>query len=366
MRAWLIRLGSTDVTVLAVAAWRWWVSELAAMIPPSWRAALQMRRSFSVVLDVSEDEVVVGRTKDGAYTELAQLSRGEVDERSIAALAAMLGSPETPAILLRLPTKQVLRRRLGLPKVAPKELGQLLVHEVERQCPLDSRLIYHDHWIVARDKAAHRLEVELRMVRRSVVDDAAGLARRLGFVPGAIVFIGDDRAAPLFRLPRSGLAGKGPRIETVWSVASVTLPAILAAAVIGVALDRNVREMDALDAKVAAAKAQAQVVEGLRREIAKTRDRIEFLPRQKQVPSAAAVLAEVTRLLPDGTWLFEFELNGRELRIRGYSPAASSLVGIFDSASLFANARFRSSLTAGPRSDLERFDLSCDLRGGAP
>jgi general secretion pathway protein L len=106
------------------------------------------------------------------------------------------------------------------------------------------------------------------------------------------------------------------------------------------------------------------VVESLQDEINKANLGMAFLAQQKQSPLLVKILAEVTKILPDNTWLVEFELHGREVRIRGYSAAASSLIALFDNSRLFTNAQFRAPSMQG-QNGAERFDLSFEVKGGA-
>ncbi|HUD52832.1 PilN domain-containing protein, partial [Parvibaculum sp.] len=100
----------------------------------------------------------------------------------------------------------------------------------------------------------------------------------------------------------------------------------------------------------------------LKRDVSDARARMAFLGEAKKSPLLVGILAEVTNILLDGTWLFEFQLNGKEVRIRGYSPEASKLIALFDAAPQFTNAQFRSPLVQGQSKELERFDLSFDIR----
>jgi Tfp pilus assembly protein PilN len=43
-----------------------------------------------------------------------------------------------------------------------------------------------------------------------------------------------------------------------------------------------------------------------------------------------AILAEITDLLPDGTWLSNLNYDGREIEMQGYSSNASNLIPAFD------------------------------------
>jgi len=73
------------------------------------------------------------------------------------------------------------------------------------------------------------------------------------------------------------------------------------------------------------------------------------------------ILAEVTRVLPDNTWLLRFDVNGAEIRLQGQSTAASELIQLLESSPLFQEAQFRSSVVQIPRSDRERFHVSMQL-----
>src|SRR5262249_19780012 len=120
-----------------------------------------------------------------------------------------------------------------------------------------------------------------------------------------------------------------------------------------------------LDARVDAAQARAAVVGRLQARLDAANRQAAFLAQQKQNPAAVAVLAAVARLLPDDTWLYEFEMNGDEVRLHGFSSEAASLIALFDSSPYFADAQFRSPLMQGPSPALQRFDVSVKLKKGA-
>ena len=87
-----------------------------------------------------------------------------------------------------------------------------------------------------------------------------------------------------------------------------------------------------------------------------------FLVRRKNdAPMMTAVLADLTRLLPDDTWLFELHVRGSEVRARGYAPAASAVLELIERGPAFRNARFTSPVTRVPGIEAERFDLSFEL-----
>jgi general secretion pathway protein L len=78
------------------------------------------------------------------------------------------------------------------------------------------------------------------------------------------------------------------------------------------------------------------------------------------------LLDELTRILPDDTWITRLDIKGSELEIQGQSASAAALIPLIESSSILQNPRFRSPVTQIPRSDVERFHLSAETRGPTP
>ncbi len=76
-------------------------------------------------------------------------------------------------------------------------------------------------------------------------------------------------------------------------------------------------------------------------------------------------MRETTILLPDSAWTYEFQLTGRSLRLAGYAADAPDLIARFDKAQLLTNSQFRAPVARVANRNLDRFDLSLDLRPGA-
>ena len=101
----------------------------------------------------------------------------------------------------------------------------------------------------------------------------------------------------------------------------------------------------------------------LQDEIQRLRERLDFAVNEKRMRTQLLeVLAEVTRLLPDDTWLMELEVTGNEVQMRGETSNAAQLVGLFESSKRLRNARFRSPVTQVPGGQRERFHLSVDMQ----
>jgi general secretion pathway protein L len=121
--------------------------------------------------------------------------------------------------------------------------------------------------------------------------------------------------------------------------------------------------LDGLKVEITAAKRAADSTAKLRAESERLIEEGRFLAdRKRQAPSPLRTLEELSRLLPDDTWLVEFSISGGQGRMAGFSAAASKLIPLIEDSNGFRNARFRSPVTPTPTGDSERFDLAFDLQ----
>jgi len=340
--------------------WRWWIGELSDMVPDKWRAVLR-DESGMLAVDILDKKIVVSRMAGGVTSQILEVLKEEMSSPAARRTVKQSALPVNK-VIVRVPRAELLTRLVHLPLTASRNLKNILKFELERVSPLDPAQVAFDYRVLQRDKEANRIDVELRILRRDVADSAVQAARNLGLEPDALDFIGADIDPRAKGFPVGGAATARSHWRT-WQVPALSAFAV----VLGIAAflatySRQQEGLDELSTRLAAARVKAHDVEVLQSQIDKAKLGMAFLGKQKQSPLLVEVLAEVTRILPERTWLVQFELRGKEVRVEGYSNAASSLIARVDNSRLFTNAQFRSSLTRGPATDLERFNLSFEIR----
>ncbi len=70
------------------------------------------------------------------------------------------------------------------------------------------------------------------------------------------------------------------------------------------------------------------------------------------------LLNEVTKLLPDDTWVLQFGRRGAQMTVSGYSGTSSALIAILEGSDMLNQVKFSSPVTADPRVGKERFNIS--------
>jgi general secretion pathway protein L len=366
--------------------WRWWIGELAPLLPAPSRALIQ-RRFARPVIEFADGEAVFWRpefTNGAARLAIAEkvaltgdpaavLAAGRA---AVARLAAHVsGGIAAPRVIVALNAQRVLRKELVLPAAVEENLAQALAYDLDRHTPFRPEQLYFDVAVIGRDAARKALRVDWVAALKTVVDGAVKQIEEWGAVPLAVV-PGLPAAIPtrLNLLPHA--ARPRPLQWRRWQMwAPLAVVAIFALAAVIVPLAQKREYAIALNLQNTAAGQQAQAADKLRAQLeAMQNDYNYILAKKYAFPSAVRVLDEVTRVLPDDTWITQFELKTssrgketqRDLYLRGESANAGKLIALLEDSRLVEQAAPRSPTTKIQGSTGEIFDLSARLRALAP
>src|SRR6266704_1085836 len=117
--------------------WRWWIGELAPLLPGISRAALQ-RRFARPVIELSNGQALFWRPEINNGTArlaltgdpAAVLGAGRAAVARLAANAS--GGIAAPKVIVALNPRQVLRKELPLPAAVEENLIQALAYDLDR------------------------------------------------------------------------------------------------------------------------------------------------------------------------------------------------------------------------------------------
>jgi general secretion pathway protein L len=352
---------STPVRTLTEHAARflkWWGGELGGLLPARLRET-GGRRARRLLLDVDGDAVQVDLVTGGRHERLARLELGGGGEHLAAYAPASRLQATGVAVTLRLAPGQVLHRRLSLPAAAEENLRAVLGFEMDRQTPFQADQVYYDFAVVGRTEG--QLTVELAVIPRARLDALLRSVSALGVQPDVVEVRGLDGVdlLPPERRPRPNRWRR--RLNT--TLAGVLV--MLLVATLAWPMWRLDRAVDALRAEVAAVQSQAMEAAALREALDAGVRQTRFLVEQKQTqPLVIELLDELSQVLPDGTWLYQFELRGRQVVIQGESTASAALIALLEASPAFEKVAFRSPVTQNPSSGRERFQIAAEVIPG--
>jgi general secretion pathway protein L len=343
---------------------RWWWGELSAMLPARLRQKA-MGTEERLVFNVEGDEMVA--YCHGADTsELLgrfPLAFPHAEQKDILARQIATRGSSGKYAILRLPRQIALQKVVDLPLAAEENLRQVLAFEMDRQTPFKAEQVYFDYEVLARQPDAKRLKVRLTAVPRRVVDEMMQKLSSWGIQPECVDIAGIGAAGPcrINLLPvERRVQRQRARHWLKWAAAAAITAMLILAVVLPLWQDRQA--VVALEPRVISARKEAEQVTALREQLNKLTAESHYLVDKKaQSAVVLEVMNELTRLLPDDTWLSSVELSGRQLRIQGESSAASALIGLIESSPLFSQTSFSSPVTQNPTTNRERFQLSATV-----
>lgn len=332
----------------------WWRRELAACLPLRWRRWFGAGGD-GLWLRQSGEAVVLEARGDAGPVELARAPLSDA-----AALAARIES-EQPLRLLLAGT-HVLRRELSLPEAAGERLRDVLGHEIDRQTPFRREQVVYDWRVLARIPAQRQLQVELVVMPRAVLDQLLAslgpLAARLAAIDVAAA---DGTPLGVNLLPSERrLRRTDPVLWLNLGLAAFTALALGYA--LWQTLENRREAVAALNAEIEARRDEARRVAALRERLVDAAEGANFLARARaERPATVEVIDDISRRLPDGTWLERLNINDGRLVITGYSGEASATVGRLQGSPFLTSPALAGSVQADPRTGRDRFTLTADL-----
>jgi general secretion pathway protein L len=346
----------------------WWGRSLAAWVPRAWRSALGFDRG-RLLLCVEGDGLQLRRQDGDGLRDLGRMPLPvelEVDGGDVLATVLSPSVAELPRWLL-LPAGACLRRRLVLPAAAAERLRDVVGFEIDRQTPFAAEDAAFDARLLSRRDGDGQLDVELVVVPRAVLDaQRQALGAQSRWLAGADVAgaNGDPLGINLLP-PASRFAPSDP--WRAWNLALAAVALLAIAAALWQMLDNR---RTAADAFAVVADRQANAA----RQVSLQRQRLvdlvqgqAFLDKSRGGRATTVeVLDELSRRLPDDTYLEKLALEGDRITLIGLSSQASALVGRLEGSKLWRAPALTGALVPDPRTKRDRFTLVAELVDTGP
>jgi general secretion pathway protein L len=333
---------------------RWWLSGFRDAAPARWREWAKGEVRPQVTLWRDGDCVACRLVSATGRTE----TRFALQLFNAAALDLWLTmqgvTREATSVAPVVSRELFFLRELSVPKAAFGALPRILDQEISRRTPFQLPDIWHAataagpeadgvvpmcHWIVRRDRAEAALS-EFGLAPDDV--DCLAVADAGGEAVPVITFhaVSDE--------------------DPAWALRAVRL---LAGAALGAVL-LGLIAFEWRQASVAAALETA--VSEARHAVQNGRDGLDPAARlfaMKADTSILAVWDELSRILPEHTFLTETRIADGTVTVSGFSADAARLVRVIDQSPLFSGAALTSAITPDANERKDRFRIMFKLRG---
>jgi len=337
---------------------RWWAVELHACLNDLIGALIpRRRRVLNVYWDLARLLFVDENAPEPKV--IVEIQNGHWPETIPAGLK--LAREQSNRVRVFVSPEKAFVRQVQVPLAVLPHLDGAIALQLPKLLPLDVHELLTDFAIAARDPADKDASIELVALKKADVNPVFERLRTWGLqiVP---THLGDPSASTQrFRFADRAFRHrlKLQRSDRIL----VGVAATLGLACASVAATESYRSQISLERAKTATRIPAAAALAHRQELLARLEPLMALVERESAPSAAALLAEVTMLVPQNTYLTTLELKDRHLRVVGVSPNSGDVVKLMSSSHFLNEVALRSSMSLGIGTGLDRFELSAELKG---
>lgn len=336
----------------------WWGGELRTLLPERWRRMLAVEDAM-VVFELEGEELKVSRRLGQDAVELMRLPLAERDalqptlERDLSEDARELRR------VLLLPVPLVLRRVLTLPAAALENLRTVLGFELDRQTPFKPEQVVFDSRVLPHEPGARQVPVELALVPRERLQQSLGAVGGLAPTLSAVDVRSLDGRPQGYNFLPLEQRQRRPNNRLWINLGLAGLSLVLLLMSMSQLLENRRAAVAALAAETDEMHDEARAVARLRDSLEDAATAANFLAIEKaRQPSMVLMLNEITRLLPDSTWLERISFSSGEVSMSGQSDEAAKLVELLQASSLLRSPALSGPIQPDARTRKDRFTIT--------
>lgn len=346
--------------------WAWWTTALASWLPPRLRAVFGLAQQ-RLLLRRQDDSLGLALTLpaqpgESPIRELTELpwDAAFVDDEPLSRLL----SPRINSLprWLLLPERGGLRRRLSLPAAAADRLREVLGFEIDRQTPFTLADVYYDARVLGR-RGDGQIDAELIVVPRDSLERALAALGDPLVATLAGVDMADAGGLPLgVNLLPGAQRSRRRDPRAIWNFGLAVVALVALGAGLWQILHNREAAADALEIQAKRLGQQAAKVSAEKKQLVDQVEGLRFLQQTRSGrPSTVEVLDELSRLLPDSTYIERVSIEGERILIVGLSSEAPRLVERLQGSKLWHSMNLTGALMPDPGKGKDRFNLSAEL-----
>ena len=322
----------------------WWFARLAELLPTAWSdEAVRVRDGIVIDIDNDQRFAVSLRHKNG------------LQDLTTLGVAARLAGRKP--VLLHPPEGSVLVKQHSVPTAPRRQLEQLLRHELVRITPFTAADLFWRWEGHAKPGDKGRTLVTLTLVPRMAVAAALSALDSVG-LRADFVEVGSIGRRRLLPVGDGASRSGGARLAfgLAWACAVACVVALaLPFALQALSLHRTNDAITDLQPAIAQ-------VEALRKGIAAGDAGHDILTQeQDRTGDVLQILATVTRILPDDTYLTDFALRERHMTLSGRSASAPRLITALSADPAITGTAFTAPVTRIEGATSDVFSIKAEI-----
>jgi general secretion pathway protein L len=343
---------------------RWWAAELHSCAQDVLGLLVpQRRRVINVYWDAIRLLVMDENSSDAKTMVEISCVDGDLPETIPASLAIV--REQNNRIRVFVSPQRAYVRQFQLPIAVLPHLDAAVTLQLPKLLPLVASELLTDFEVIASDLTLKTASIDLAAVKKAEVNAVLERLKAWGLRVASVHLGQPSGPRHRFKFGGDGIFGhrfKLNRSDRVLASAAAALSLVCAS----VAATESYRSQVSLERAKTETRAPATAAFAHRQALLGRLEPLAALAQLEAAPSATALVAELTMLVPQNTWLTTLELKDRHVRLVGVSPNSGNVVKLISSSLLLSDVALRSSMSLGIGTGLDRFELTAELKASAP
>ena len=356
----------TEINLDVRPFFHWWGNQLLTLVPARVRDWLIHPRE-RLILSMQQDSVTLALSGKQHLQQFGAFSLDETGRKRRRGLFEEDPSLNEAEVVLRLSPHHVLRRVFALPAAAAENLDQVVAFEMDRLTPFKADQVYYQARPVQKNAGSDQIDVELVLVLRDTLDEILDRLSAWGLMPEVVDIKPDDdedvdQSEVRYNLLPQNMRPRRSHWVKALNIFLGGMLALLVLLIVSMPIWFDRQWMLELQEQVETAERTAKEVQSLKKDVDRRMHESVFVfEKKQQAPILIDVLDELSRIIPDKTWLTSLQYKDRRIQIQGQSPSASALIEIIEASPGFQQTRFVSPVTRDRKTKLERFQIATDV-----
>lgn len=340
----------------------WWLASLLAIVPERLRLKI-FQYPDRLFIEFEDGQITFSYYSGNSKGLVDRKTVNREDELEKAGVVQWLLKTKGDYVenIVLISPAHLLIKPLSLPLSSESNLREIVSFEMDRQTPFMPDQVYYDTRVTGRDSEQDKLSLELYVATRSYIDALLAEIRTWSITPAVVSCRETGGPAGINLLPAEARSVTRSKPDLLTSAALIITIIFFFSALYLPVLHEQ-RLLSTLENEVSHSRNIARQVQPLIAEKGKILERSRFLSDKKRnkLP-VIKVLAELSDILPDDTYLERLTIRGDEIQINGESDSATSIIQLLEKSAYFKNAEPRSPVTKNAATNKERFFISATL-----
>jgi hypothetical protein len=338
---------------------RWMRTCVASLAEDLAGTATDSASNRTMIVMTGEGAEIHARGKTGPRELVARLE-GHPDETA-GALKRALHSNSSEDVLLRITSDRAVVKDIQLPSGALEVLPAVIRNKIESLAPWPLSEALWGYKIAGPPKSG-QITVSVGIVSRKSLDGLLALLGEAGVKVGFLDIARspeDPDAIAIDFQNENRLVRARRKLKTVMSIAAVLC---LATASYGLYLAlMSYSELSSTEARTAELKQALVAGSGSGNTGAKLSEANKLYQRKLESRPVVVILNDLTKLVPDGTWLNTIDYENGQVTISGRGTEIPNVIESLEKSDVFSKVNFASATQRDPNLDVDIFSISASI-----